>query len=1353
MKRSGLCLLAVFSAALSVKSETVGLTNDKRLFVYDASGRIVSRTSLISPVKGDDYIAICSGDLVPENPGIEIAVLRKDRFIDIYPYKAGAESLKRLGYPVLKEYAGRIPYKLAAADVDPRSPGDELLVLHKKSSTESTTQYVYVYSCAGMKKVLFRNDYLGLSGGKEEFAGFGAITSLSWSKEKDPVMLTTDPDGTLGFHVSVGKKGVTRRLWHLNCKGPAATAAFFDGEKPVTTGKNSALQYFTATIPPKAGHKVELQDSSGLIDVTSVPDRKVVLKPAVKVNWTKTPVSGEMIADWKQLPVKSGKVELMPTPDGQLSCLKVESGKRNILPLNLALPEGTNSIGLWFKDHAGLTPKHGSFINKYLTFAVRINGVINLIKAHQIDNPTYVNPGHGFHPQAHFQNWALWQVYWEPGSGNAVLENIEISGGDNKTVYLSPLFAARNTVRPYAAENVWKLKNISKPGTRVTSLYHTADKYHEYIYSSRPYLRPILWDRYKPQEVVFILRSTLGMELAAYRISGQELAKEFIFPELPEATYIVEMDIFGINHRFIDSERMVLQVLQGDSKNRVKTAGIDLIPCRQLNRQESGPMGRALEPVEFKFRLSPELASRAVLCKWNQDDTESIPVAHGGVKLDGKKDFSFSLKSPRQGGYKLDMAFYDKQGAILYKSQVKYGVSAPVGKKISFENGKIAKEDGSPLMLSSIGSSFDPGQTFRLPQYTMPALINASVKGGNQVATPIVWYMLEPVKGVYNFYLVDRLLDMGNAFGGKSWVGVGCGGDNMPEWLWFEDYIAQDNRTVNHPYHYVTPMGERFSEAQKNINRALFERYKNDPRIGGWFFFAGPSEGFLTDCWTRIGDYSMASKRRFRVYLKQLYGDSLDRLNTAWKTKYATWNSIQPPLPDFTTEWESSVPWRDFINFKQNFVVKRLTELQKMLREIDPDRPALMYAKEGFGATGVLAPIFKKYKVRYSNGGGETTMSYVQSCIMNNFGVPVTCEGHWVMPEPGSVFCVMANSILAGNFAGNNIQCGLVWSKRIHDQVPSTQMIMHTTKAISAIADELNASVQTAPHWTGYYSSANALYTGRQFRLPGNQALNQLHDTAQQKLHIQESWVDDFTPVKILSKYPVIVDADSKIMTPESVKDILDYVKGGGILLAPLSMGKYMPGSAESLYQVAAGLGIKNISESKQQSGTVVFDRNDIHMRDLYSIKGSSVRLKPLASDAEGKTLLWQADYGKGKIIFSAGIIDFARSSEFLKVFLEKYAGKPPVNISADAPVQAGTVESKDAYFVVIRPVMPGNNVNASIEQMNALKKVPVTISGNVPMSSNTVGECIWNTRLNFSGDKIKFEAVPGTLYVVRIKK
>lgn len=1328
-----LTLLSILTVNFGIEAAVVTLNTGKQLEVFDDSGRQTAKIKLLTPVKGDQYLSICVGDLVPSNSGLEIAVLRKDKYVDIYPFDTSAKSLRRIGYPRLREYAKRVPVRLAAADVDLINPGDELLVLQKPAKAKRV-QYIYSYSCGGKNKLIDRIGYYGVTSKHGAVTAFDVIKKLPWSKVESPVTLTVAKDGYLEMFTPVGSKGATRRLGTsaFRAKHEVNTlSGRFTNHGPAALEAGNVVRFYTKTIPPKAARTVKLKTASFLIDFAVIPDPKLMMDKPKTVTWNKSRAGGFELADWNSLPVSKGKVINSSTPDGPMPVLSLDVKKQTGLSLNIKLPSEANGVGLWINADR----------DRRVTFILRYGNRIKKVAAAMVDSPGVTPISKRFHPYAMYGDWVFWRTYWTRGKGPDALVGIEIDGQYSRRIKLGPIAAAVSGSVPYKAGNVWKLKNFSM--RKMYSTFWTANEYFEYGFDIPAFLRPCIWNRNGLKKMLIEIRPAGGDPFAVHELQGVALKRPFVLPELPVGCYFIKLYLFGGKGVMIDEKRIVLEELDRADKPEIPRK-LASLPCQVVGIKAGIPVAKVGEKIKLELKLSQALAAQAGYCDWRLIDVDGMLIAFGREFTKGQDEILITKTAPRAGSYALNANISTPEGALLYRVTEEFGVAPDKNEPQLKYPGKIAKENGQTLMLSCAPVIFDIKQTHRLPQYTLPALLSSAIRGGNSPVINLHWHELEPVKGAYNFHLTDRMLDLGALSGKKAWLGVRFAGDQIPEWLWFEELTSQDKRTIHLDYHYINPMGERFDKGHKAIHRALFERYKNDPRVGGWFFYAGPSEGFLTDTWPLICGYSPAAVKLFRQWLEKKYV-SVDKLNKEWHSDFKAWNKVVPPQPNWENDWESSPAWRDFVNFKQDFVVRRLTELQSLLREVDPNRPALMYGKEGFGATGALAPVYKKYNVRYSNGGGESFMAYVQSCIMRNNGVYPTNEGHYVMPNSGSVFSVMANTILTGNYGGNNIQWGLVWAKKAHDKMPETKMIMHATKVIADEAASLSRTVVAPPKWAGFFSATNSLYTKRQFRLKANNQMKSLHDAGTYILHSPESWIDDYCELDVLKKYPVLVDTGSEVMRRADVGKLLSYAKSGGTLIAQVNTGKYVPGHEQPVYLLARKLGVteqKIIRNSSLKSDGLVISgavkiiwKNGIRKRDL--IPG----------------MLWEVPVGKGRVLFCAGDIDFTASSGWLKTVLDKYAGKPPFVIETASRSQSGTVENDKYYYIPVRALMPRNFNNANIEEMQAEKKVRVTVKSGTPFKADGIKEIMFNSALDIKEHSITFEAVPGMLYLIKIKK
>ena len=99
----------------------------------------------------------------------------------------------------------------------------------------------------------------------------------------------------------------------------------------------------------------------------------------------------------------------------------------------------------------------------------------------------------------------------------------------------------------------------------------------------------------------------------------------------------------------------------------------------------------------------------------------------------------------------------------------------------------------------------------------------------------------------------------------------------------------------------------------------------------------------------------------------------------------------------------------------------------------------------------------------------------------------------------------------------------------------------------------------------------------------GSHALMTLQGVATQAMHQPCAWVDDTSELAALSRYPLIVDTHSKVLTKQSIDVILDYVKQGGTFVASAYTGRYQPGSDAATDTLMRQLGVVQINTTEQR--------------------------------------------------------------------------------------------------------------------------------------------------------------------------
>ncbi|KPK58138.1 MAG: hypothetical protein AMK73_09460, partial [Planctomycetes bacterium SM23_32] len=111
---------------------------------------------------------------------------------------------------------------------------------------------------------------------------------------------------------------------------------------------------------------------------------------------------------------------------------------------------------------------------------------------------------------------------------------------------------------------------------------------------------------------------------------------------------------------------------------------------------------------------------------------------------------------------------------------------------------------------------------------------------------------------------------------------------------------------------------------------AYLERMKGFGNVVGVCLHNEPGLHWLTD---RIFDYSPPALRRFRVWLRERYGD-VAALNAAWGTDYESFDAVEPPRD------EPPVPniaaWLDWRRANVDFVAEFLQWEQELVRRVWP---------------------------------------------------------------------------------------------------------------------------------------------------------------------------------------------------------------------------------------------------------------------------------------------------------------------------------------------------------------------------------------------------------------------------------
>jgi beta-galactosidase len=234
------------------------------------------------------------------------------------------------------------------------------------------------------------------------------------------------------------------------------------------------------------------------------------------------------------------------------------------------------------------------------------------------------------------------------------------------------------------------------------------------------------------------------------------------------------------------------------------------------------------------------------------------------------------------------------------------------------------------------GADYNPDQWLDRPEVLEEDLRLMKQAGCNVMSMGIfAWSSLEPEEGSFRFDWLDRVMDGLAGAGLKVILATPTGG--RPHWLSAKyqevQRVTADRRRRlpggRHNHCYTSPV---YREKVGIINARLAARYKNHPALIMWHL----SNEYGGECHCHL------CQEAFRAWLRQRYGDSLNRLNHAWWTAfwshtYTDWHQIESPsplgedrLPGLNLDWK-------------RFVTAQTVDFMRVemapLREITPGLP------------------------------------------------------------------------------------------------------------------------------------------------------------------------------------------------------------------------------------------------------------------------------------------------------------------------------------------------------------------------------------------------------------------------------
>ena len=196
------------------------------------------------------------------------------------------------------------------------------------------------------------------------------------------------------------------------------------------------------------------------------------------------------------------------------------------------------------------------------------------------------------------------------------------------------------------------------------------------------------------------------------------------------------------------------------------------------------------------------------------------------------------------------------------------------------------------------------------------------------------WAKLEPREGEYDFSFLDEVIDRIGKNGGKVILATPSGArphwmaDKYPEVLRVWSNGSRAHFAGRHNHCFTSPV---YREKVRQMNRALAERYGNNPTVVAWHI----SNEYSGEC------HCPLCADAFRNFLREKYGN-IENVNKAywttfWSHTYDSFDQIEPP--GRLTErglHGLNLDWHRFVTHQTMDFIKNETA---PLKELTPELP------------------------------------------------------------------------------------------------------------------------------------------------------------------------------------------------------------------------------------------------------------------------------------------------------------------------------------------------------------------------------------------------------------------------------
>ncbi|GEM_PF-3156225 len=270
--------------------------------------------------------------------------------------------------------------------------------------------------------------------------------------------------------------------------------------------------------------------------------------------------------------------------------------------------------------------------------------------------------------------------------------------------------------------------------------------------------------------------------------------------------------------------------------------------------------------------------------------------------------------------------------------------------------------------------------------------------GFDFIRVDLYWRDLEPQRGCYKWDSLDRLISMAGQAGLRFEIMMT--GWYLPEWL--KERMISDAGDIG----MTAPLWGKNREALPQLWRQIAIRYKDNSDVILYSPTAGAIDGPLHGsfdhplCAARFYDYSEASQKAWRVYLRDKRGLSLKEASELYGRRFNAWEEVlQPTQREYQSKDSRHPLWLAFLDFRIYSVESLYEEMWQSIRQADFRTP--IDVKIGGGMTegaikgnnlATLLDLCARYNVFPVHTGFEGSSAALFGALCRRYGVPFMTE-------------------------------------------------------------------------------------------------------------------------------------------------------------------------------------------------------------------------------------------------------------------------------------------------------------------------------------------------------------------------